>query len=208
LRFQRLDANSGAAVERLIRSFIAFITGCRCEKFNPPCPTCSDARVVLAEITIEDCEVVDVCGLVRQWVLTPRILKYWLPIDHLLRSILLPRCCAKYGDVNTRMDTTSSPKQQQTEAEILQHEAYRAATLLRPPADAPEFDELLHLADELIVPQTVDTGREPTVAATPTATDVPAPATDPEYSSRLESMEQELNELRDLVAKLTAGQQP
>jgi hypothetical protein len=197
LSVHRLDANSLGVVQKLAQLFLSAISDCLCDAANPPCPNCTDLRVPLAEITIDGCEVVDVCGLARQWVLAPRTLNYWVPIVEMLRPILMERCCT-HGYDQRPIGKGSAKK---PEIAVISHEVTRAATLLRDPAEAPEFRELFMVLNEPLGTPTETAEATSASAASPP----PAMGLDPAEMSRLHSMEQELNELREVVRKLTGG---
>ena len=95
-------------------SYLRLISGCLCDLVNPPCPTCTELRVPLARVRIEDCEVTDVCSLVRQWVLAPRTLDYWLPIVEVARDLLLAALLRRRG-----LRSSGQAARPRTRAEIL-----------------------------------------------------------------------------------------
>lgn len=66
---------------------------CICGSANPPCQPCDDPGVLLAMIEVKDCEVIDICSLVRKWVITPVALRYWAPQVGLLGQYLALNCC-------------------------------------------------------------------------------------------------------------------
>jgi hypothetical protein len=68
----------------VIAAIRQIMVDCVCAALNPPCLPCEDLAVVLAEVTIDGCEVVEVCNLVRRYALTGTALRYWLPVDWLL----------------------------------------------------------------------------------------------------------------------------
>lgn len=55
---------------------------CLCDAFNPPCQSCDDPAVLLAEICVRDCVVTDICNLVRQFVITWLNVRYWTDIPN------------------------------------------------------------------------------------------------------------------------------
>jgi hypothetical protein len=196
LPLQRLDARSSDAVRRLGQSYLTVVAGCLCDVVNPPCPTCTETRVPLALVRIEDCEVVDVCGLARQWVPAPRTLNYWVPIVDLLRRLLLSRCCRDRVTKDRGGWVPSAGR----EVGILQEQALQALALLRSPADAPEFQELLEVLNEPVgaakaAPQGAPSGP-------------PTPAPDPGGADEVADLKQQLAVLQEQVAKLSAGGRP
>jgi hypothetical protein len=94
-----LAAQGQAAPEVLLRLFF----DCLCDALNPPCQTCDDPGVLLAEICIRDCVVTDICNMVRHFVITWQSVRYWLDIkDFPLNINDLGRafenvCCALRG---------------------------------------------------------------------------------------------------------------
>ncbi len=184
LSFQRLDAGSNDAVYRLGQSFWSIVVGCLCDLVNPPCPTCTETQVPLATVMIEDCEVVDVCGLTREWVLAPRTLNYWVPIVDVLRGLLLERCCGREYRPTT-----------EREVETLRDAGSRALSMIRSPLDAPEFRALY---DAMGAPP----------AAEPPATPVPAaPQAALADAEAVTALEKQLDELREQV-RLLGGDRP
>jgi hypothetical protein len=65
---------------------------CVCGAVNPPCVPCEDEAVVLASVTVEGCEVVEVCDLVRRHAVTGTALRYWLPFEWLYEQVEAA-CC-------------------------------------------------------------------------------------------------------------------
>jgi hypothetical protein len=66
---------------------------CLCKNLNPPCLPCEDPRVILASFGWEDCKVVDLCILVRKFVLTPNNLRYWIPGIGAVGDFYEKLCC-------------------------------------------------------------------------------------------------------------------
>ena len=93
LKFKTLDQRSPYEVRVLGRTFLSVLVNCVCGAANPRCPTCTDARVPLARVRVEGCDVVSICDLERRWVHSPRALAYWFPIVEELRQLLEGRCC-------------------------------------------------------------------------------------------------------------------
>ena len=63
---------------------------CICAALNPPCSSCDDLGVLLACVTVEECEIVKICNLVRKIVLSPAAAGYYLPVNLVLETI----CCS------------------------------------------------------------------------------------------------------------------
>ncbi|HEX5062215.1 MAG TPA: hypothetical protein VFV99_22750 [Kofleriaceae bacterium] len=66
LQFQ----DAACAIER-------YLYDCWCAAINPPCPPCDDPGVLLACITVDACNVVQICNTDREYVLAPSTLRYW-----------------------------------------------------------------------------------------------------------------------------------
>jgi len=72
------------AVQTVTRAVRQILIDCVCAAVNPPCTPSEDIAVVLAEVTVDGCEVTDICNLARRYPLTGTALGYWLPVDWLL----------------------------------------------------------------------------------------------------------------------------
>jgi len=81
------------AAEKVTAVVRQILLDCVCAAINPPCAACDDVAVVLAEVKIDGCEVVDICSLTRRYPLTGTALRYWLPVDRLLCEAERA-CCA------------------------------------------------------------------------------------------------------------------
>ena len=71
---------------------------CLCEIVLPPCPPCDDPRVLIASVTIENCDVTDICNVKRKMVLTGPSLNYWFAsfgIPDKIRG----SCCPSPNDI-------------------------------------------------------------------------------------------------------------
>ncbi len=55
---------------------------CLCDGFNPPCQSCDDPAVLLAELCVQDCVVIDICEMVRRFVITWPSVRYWTDIPN------------------------------------------------------------------------------------------------------------------------------
>jgi len=71
-----LAAQGLSAAQVLLRLYFE----CLCDALNPPCQTCDDPGVLLAEICIRDCVVTDICNMVRRFVITWQSVRYWTDI--------------------------------------------------------------------------------------------------------------------------------
>jgi hypothetical protein len=71
----------------------AVVKDCLCNALNPSCPSCDDPAVLLACLTVEDCEVTEICNLDRNFVLTGPAIRYWVPELSQLGETLEKWCC-------------------------------------------------------------------------------------------------------------------
>jgi hypothetical protein len=76
-----------------INTFVSLLRDCICNAINPPCPDCNDMGVLLACITVKDCQVVDICNLERTFVLTWPTMRYWIPEIGQLGNAIEKICC-------------------------------------------------------------------------------------------------------------------
>jgi len=74
------------AVEEVLRS-------CICDALNPQCPPCDDPGVLLACLTVENCNIKDICNLERDFVLSPTAIRYWIPEIQHLGEVIEKWCC-------------------------------------------------------------------------------------------------------------------
>jgi hypothetical protein len=65
--------------KRLKVALKRYVQACFCMALLPPCPPCDDTAVLLACLTVEKCEVVDICNLERTFVLSWPAMRYWVP---------------------------------------------------------------------------------------------------------------------------------
>jgi hypothetical protein len=99
------DRELAAAADQLSLLTRRYLIGCVCAAVNPPCRPCPDDAVLLAGIDVLDCEVEDICQVVRGYVPTGPTLRYWVPQLNRLPKLLELACCtdellkpAKPGD--------------------------------------------------------------------------------------------------------------
>lgn len=202
VRLDRLDTNARTNINTLARTYLRLISGCLCDLVNPPCPTCTELRVPLARVRLEDCRVTDVCSLVRQWVLAPRTLNYWLPFAEAARDLLLQRCCV---DVDWQPDKPTT----QDEKVRISQQAERMIAMVRSPRDAPVFRDVVRFLGEQAVPVGAASGSvvgqpQPVQPAQPVR--APAPAgTVP--ADRIQLIEDQLHKLTDELKLLRGGGQ-
>jgi hypothetical protein len=88
----------GSAAEILCRSVRQILRDCFCNALNPPCPDCDDPGVLLACLVVEDCEVIEICNLERDFVITGPSIRYWIP-ELTRRGKALERwCCPSHKE--------------------------------------------------------------------------------------------------------------
>jgi hypothetical protein len=194
LKFLALDDNAPREVYVLGRTFVSVLVRCVCDAANPRCPSCTDARIPLARLQVEGCDVVSVCDLERHWVNSPRALAYWFPVVEVLRELLEKRCCPDHCDdavFDVRKSASRRRVVRERELDILSQQAGAALRLVRPPEDVPILREILEeLGDVFVEPS--PRGRR-SVAA--------------EEESRVAVLERQVAELGRRLEDLT-GKQP
>jgi hypothetical protein len=77
---------------------------CFCNAILPPCASCEELGVLVACISVLDCEIVEICNLERRFVLTPVNLRYWAPEIDAVGESIEAACC---GDENSQDSTLS-----------------------------------------------------------------------------------------------------
>jgi hypothetical protein len=96
------NADNSVAVQReteLVTATVRqILIDCLCAAVNPPCAPCDDGAVVLAKVTVECCEVVEICNLARRHAVTGSALRYWLPLEWLYCE-LEKACCGEPDNV-------------------------------------------------------------------------------------------------------------
>jgi hypothetical protein len=81
------------ALAQLHAAWVRYLKDCICAAFNPPCAPCDDPAVLLACLTVKDCEVVDICNLKRKFIISGPALRYWVPPINWLGEVLERLCC-------------------------------------------------------------------------------------------------------------------
>jgi hypothetical protein len=129
-----------AGGELLLRTVPEVLRSCLCNALLSPCQPCDDPGVLLACLTVQDCQVTEICNLERRFVLTGPNLRYWFPEIGWVGEAVEKWCCpvCKPEDDDTR-DGDASLTRLVTEAAvrapaltrvalsaILQHERGRA----------------------------------------------------------------------------------
>jgi hypothetical protein len=71
---------------------------CLCEIVLPPCPPCDDPRVLIASVTVENCDVSDICNVKKKMVLTGPSLNYWFASFGIPDKIRAS-CCPSPNDI-------------------------------------------------------------------------------------------------------------
>ncbi len=87
-----INASAGA-VKELVQILVEYLIDCICLALNPPCQPCEDRSVLVACLTVKDCEVIDICNMSRRFVLTPVAMRYWLPPIGTIGKLLEKLCC-------------------------------------------------------------------------------------------------------------------
>jgi uncharacterized membrane protein YgcG len=82
-----------ATVKLLVGLTQRYLIACACAAINPSCPTCADDAVLLAGIDVLDCEVEDICQVVRHYAASGPNLRDWIPPLTWLPKILEELCC-------------------------------------------------------------------------------------------------------------------
>lgn len=95
MQFNALNERSAQDALQVAKVFVQRVDACQCDLYNPPCATCTDGCVSLAAVTVDGCDVVDVCELDRHWVVSPRAVEYWFPFVEYKRQALEERCCGE-----------------------------------------------------------------------------------------------------------------
>lgn len=78
---------------RLDAALQRYVAACFCLALLPPCPPCDDTAVLLACLTVENCEVVDICNLERTFVLSWPAMRYWVPWFGQIGEMFEDLCC-------------------------------------------------------------------------------------------------------------------
>lgn len=93
-QFQSLE-EARAEADRwldLVRVLLEYFIDCACLALNPPCGACDDTAVLLACVELDGCNVVDICNMSRRFVLSPKAMRYWLPVS-LVGDLVKRFCC-------------------------------------------------------------------------------------------------------------------
>jgi hypothetical protein len=192
LDLDRLDERSVAQASRIGSLLLRSLGHCVCDEANPPCPSCTDLRVPLAKVAIDGCDVVDVCALDRDWVVSPRAFAYWLPIVEVLQRLLLTRCCGDPGKA------AADP-----EAQVLLSLAREFGQLLQAPVGQPAFRDLADALGEASAADPLRPGSPPAAVPVPAPASPPAAAAAP-VAAAPAALDDRLEELQAQVAALTA----
>lgn len=81
-----------AQLERLSEQDEATLRECLCEVLSPPYRHPEDPAVLLARVDVRDCDVVEICNMARQIVLSPAAVQYW--VGGALHEQFEQYCCA------------------------------------------------------------------------------------------------------------------
>jgi hypothetical protein len=81
------------AIRDVIEVLLQYLLECFCAALLPPCPPCDEDAVLLACLDLEDCAVVSICNLERNYVLTSTNMQYWLGPLRVVKHLLERVCC-------------------------------------------------------------------------------------------------------------------
>ena len=95
------------AAQEVADALRRILLDCACAAVNPPCAPCDDTAVVLAEVAVDRCQVVEICSLVRRHAVTGAAMRYWLPFDWTERK--LEKICCADGDPHKLLDVLHKP---------------------------------------------------------------------------------------------------
>jgi hypothetical protein len=107
-----------AAFERLYEAYQRLIHQCLCLAVLVPCPPCDDLAVYLASIKVAECEVVEVCNLVRRQLLSGPLLRHWLPIGWLEQAVRSWCCSWHPTPLGVDIEAEPEPVERPEEPEI------------------------------------------------------------------------------------------
>jgi hypothetical protein len=94
----------GKSAEVLCRAMRDVMKDCFCDALSPPCPSCDDTGVLLACLTVRDCEIEEICNLERTSVITGPTIRYWLPQLSLLGEAIEKWCCSSRDECREETD--------------------------------------------------------------------------------------------------------
>ena len=97
------------ALNGIVDGMIRYLRDCLCMAVLPKCTPCDDTGVLLACLTVEECEVVDICNLSRNLVLAPTAARYW-GVPDLIRAAWGPICCGDERGEKPRPRPTKVPE--------------------------------------------------------------------------------------------------
>ena len=157
-------------IDELIEIFLELLRECLCIAFLPRCPPCDCLEVELACIRVRGCDVVEICNLSREFVLSPAALRYWFGFGRLERELRLFCCpeeeCPKSpkslqdreAEADARATTVQSPElpaEALGRAGRVLQDVVRAMALLATPGspEAPHLGRLAELIGELASPE-------------------------------------------------------
>lgn len=90
--------------ELVVGGYQKLLQDCLCNALLPECSDCEDPVVLLACLEVKECEVVDICNMVRKFLITPPNLRYWFPVIGKLGQGLTAMCCP-----DTRCEPQAKP---------------------------------------------------------------------------------------------------
>jgi hypothetical protein len=182
-------------VDRLIGILLELLRECICMALLPACEPCDSLEVELACIRVQSCDVVEICNLSRQFVISPAALRYWFGFGRLEQE-LRRFCCPEQvcpplpaTEPRSRAERTEKAAQEQSKVgplpELPAEGAVRAGAVLEDllrgvavllPEDSPEALRIDHLG--MLIGRLA--GREPAK---------------PDVEARLTELQRKVNEL-------------
>jgi hypothetical protein len=87
----------------VLGAVLRFALDCACASVNPPEPSCEDPAVLLACLTVQRCDVLEVCNLQRTYVITGPSIRHWLPPIGWLGTLVEGLCCELPDQISALM---------------------------------------------------------------------------------------------------------
>jgi hypothetical protein len=198
----------GRSSEILGRAVREVLKDCFCNALNPPCPSCDDTAVLLACLTVEDCEVEEICNLERDFVITGPSIRYWLPELSRVGEALEKWCCPSREEECEEEEEEPTERDEERSfirrafgpapayAELALSVILGACPPLRKGGQPPQPQML-----EQIVRRLPPRSRTEMAAGSTAITDV-VNAARAEFDGKLEGLRAEINALRSANAQL------
>jgi hypothetical protein len=143
----------GASIEIVGEALLALIANCLCLAVNPPCQPCDDPGVLLACVCVQDCSVVDICNMSRQFVLAAPAFRYWYPV-RVVGKLLELACCG--SECGVPWYATYGAKLAEMFGEKTKME-FATLNVGQAPVLSPAMTSAVPLVGSLFTPKTIDT---------------------------------------------------